>query len=273
MNIAPITLNSFTYKKQPNPTFSSYNDKVFKDGKLAYRNHTELLRNDLAWSSFMDYVDKKYGDAKEVNVVNHACSAGYEPWSLMMMLMKTQGENYKKFMPIQARDVDKNAIEFAKKGALEICGDEFIDAQIRCGKILSDNFQITRRPIGEGINESNKFLMTCKTDLGKNIKFKQSNIFDDKDLINKENTILFCRNFWPYLEDKKASELAFFLAQNMKPSSTLVIGEYDYAYVVDKLLEMTGFKKTNIEYVYEAPGKPAVEEPIDYKMQRLDRYV
>ncbi|MBQ6516692.1 hypothetical protein IJI31_05880 [bacterium] len=258
--------------KKTNPSFSSYNDKVFRDGKLAYRNHTELLRNDLAWNGFMDYVNEKYGGAKEVNVVNHACSAGYESWSLMMMLMKTQGENFKKFMPIKARDLDKNAIEFAKKGAMEICGDEYIDAQIQCGKVLKDNFEIKKRPRGNGIDVSNEYLMTCKTDLGKNIEFKQANIFDDKDLISKENTILFCRNFWPYLEGKKASELAFFLAQNMKPSSTLVIGEYDYAYVVDKLLERTGFKKTNIEYVYEAPGKPAIDKPVDFNMQRLELY-
>ena len=274
MNICPI--NFYTCKpatiKQAAPNFTSYDDKVFRDGKLAYRNHTELLRNDLAWNSFMDYVDKKYGDAKEVNVVNHACSAGYESWSLLMMLMKTQGENYKKFMPIKARDIDKNAVEFAKKGNLGICGDEYIDAQILCGKILKDNFQITRRPRGNGIDVRNEYLMTCNSDLKKNIEFKQSNIFDDKDLISKDNTILFCRNFWPYLEGKKASELAFFLAQNMKPSSTLVIGEYDYTYVVDKLLERTGFKKTNIEYVYEAPGKPATEHPVNFEMKRLELF-
>ena len=272
MNIAPITLNNYIYKKQPSLNFSAYNANVYNDGKLAYRNETELLRQDLSWDDFMDYVDKKYGDTKEVNVVNHACSAGYESWSLLMMLMKTQGENYKKFMPIKARDIDKNAIEFAQKGALEICGNEYIDAKTKFKKIFKNNFKIKKIPKGEGIKISNEYLMTCKTDLGKNIQFKQSNIFDDKDLINKENTILFCRNFWPYLEGKKASELAFFLAQNMKPSSTLVIGAYDTGYDVNKLLEKTGFKKTDVKYVYEAPGKPATDQPIDFNMHRFEFY-
>ena len=273
MNIAPITLNSFTYKKQPAPKFTAYNAIVYNDGKLAYRNETELLRQDLCWDDFMDFVDKKYGDAKEVNVVNHACSAGYEPWSLLMMLMKTQGENYKNFMPIQARDLDKNAIEFAQKGALEICGNEYTDAQTKFKKIFKKNFKIKKIPKGEGIKISNEYLMTCNTDLKKNIEFKQSDIFDDKDLINKENTILFCRNFWPYLEGKKASELAFFLAQNMKPSSTIVIGAYDTGYNVNKLLEKTGFKKTNVKYVYETPGMPATDQPVDFNMHRFELYV
>ena len=274
MNTCPI--NFYTYKKPiiktTTPSFSSYNAKVYKDGKLAYRNHTELFRQDLAWNSFMDYVDKKYNDAKEVNIVNHACSAGYESWTLLMMLMKTQGENYQKFMPIRARDVDKDVIKFAKKGALELCGDEYLDAMLKCEKVLKDNFDINRRQKGGDISVFNEYLMTCKTDLKKNIDFKNSDIFDDKDLISKENTILFCRNFWPYLGNKKASELAYFLAQNMKSSSTLVIGAYDASYNIDELLERTGFKKTNIEYVYEAPEKPITEHPVDFDMQRINIY-
>ena len=268
--ITPIGLNSYTYKNV-SPTFSSYNANVYKDGKLAYRNETELLRQDLDWDNFIDYVDKKYKDAKEINVVNHACSAGYESWSLLMMLKKTQGENYKKFMPIKARDIDKNVIKLAQKGNLELCTSEYFDAQEKFGDILNDTFRIKK--LQENNSLSNKYLMKRRFGLKKNIEFKNSNIFDDKDLISKENTILFCRNFWPYLGGEKASELAFFLAQNMKPSSTLAIGEYDSAHNIDKLLEKNGFKKTNIKHVYEAPDILTKTEPVDFNFRRIDLFI
>jgi len=269
--ITPIGLNNYTHKNI-SPTFSSYNAKVYKDGKLAYRNHTEFFRQDLDWHHLTDYMSEKYKDADEVNVVNHACSAGYESWSLLLMLMKKHGEKAEKYLPIKARDIDKNAIDFAKTGCLALCGDEYLDGILKCGKILNDNFKVVKKPRGPNVNVSNEYVMKCTTGLEKNIEFKQSDIFKDKNLINKENTVLFCRNFWPYLRSKKASELAFFLAQNMKPSSMLVIGEYDKTFGIDKLLEETGFKRTSVRYVYEAPDNFNKTKPVEFHMLRADLF-
>ena len=102
----------------------------------------------------------------------------------------------------------------------------------------------------------NYYQATLQTDLNKYIDFGVSDIFDDKELISKENTILICRNFWPFLGDEKISELAFFLANNMKSSSLIMIGDFDYSHGINKLLESYGFRRYDLsDYVYEAPGK------------------
>ncbi|MBO7672345.1 hypothetical protein J6S88_02935 [bacterium] len=264
MNVLPV--NIFSYKNQ-NPHFSSYNADVYKKGKILYRNHTELLRLDICWQAFIDLIIKKYQNVPKVNIVNHACSAGYEAWTLLILLLKKLGVNYKKFMPIIARDIDKKVIEYAQKGKMELCSGEYYDATYNCPNIIKENFDVVKRTIGGNISRSNEYLLTCKTDLKKNIDFKCSDIFKDKDLISKDNTILLCRNFWPYLGAKKSSELAYFLANNMKSNSLLVVGDYDYDYGIRQLLLDYGFKPTNVEYVFEAPGKSALKKVKDFEFE------
>lgn len=257
MQIMP--LKSYTYNRQ-NPSFSSYSTEVYKNGKLLYRTHTELLRLDFSWLNCAKLIMEKYKDVSKVNIVNHACSAGLETLSLLIALKYVMGNDFQKCMPIIARDIDPDAIEYAKKGNLELCSDECFDTRLRFGNVFDDNFNVVRRQRSDKIDAHNEYLATCKTDLIKNIDFACSDIFKDKELINKENTVLLLRNCWPYFGEEKVADLIYFLACNLKQSSLLAIGEYDEEYGIDKLLREYGFKETKVGLLFEAPGKPLKEK-------------
>lgn len=254
MRILPV--DNFVYKKQT-PSFTSYHTEVYKNNKLAYRTHTEFLRRDISWRGFANYIKDKYKNAERVNIVNHACSAGYETWTLLMVLKQFLESDFQKYMPIIARDIDESAIEYAKSGKLGLSGSEYLDALIYYERVFKENFSVNKREPSPAVNRSNEYILTCTTDLKNDIDFGCSDIFQDKELINKDNTVLLFRNCWSYLGEERVAELAYFLASNMKPTSLLVIGDFDYEFCIDKLLKDYGFKSTNIEFLYEAPGKPA----------------
>lgn len=270
MRILPV--NNFVYKRQ-NPGFTSYHTEIYKNDKLAYRTHTEFLRRDISWRGLVNYISAKYKNAEKVNIVNHACSAGYEPWTLLIVLKQFLGSDFQKYMPIIARDIDERAIEYAKGGKLGLSGSEYLDALIGYERVFKENFSVNRCEPSYFVNRSNEYTATCITDLKNSIDFGCSDIFQDKKLINKDNTILLFRNCWSYLGEDKVSELAHFLASNMKPTSLLAVGDFDYEFSIDKLLKDYGFKSTNIEFLYEAPGKPAknsIEKfPLAFNSSRL----
>lgn len=259
MQINPINHNSYqvnnTYNKKK-ISFKSYETEVFKNNKFVYSTYTELFRHDLV-ASDIERIINKYKNATKINIINHACSAGYESYSLLMSFMKYLGKDFEKFMPIIARDIDKDAIEYAKQGQLKLNHYEYQDACFY--KSFKNNFKIEMlNPNISRFNSDieNYYQASLQTDLNKYIDFGVSNIFDDKELISKDNTILICRNFWPFLGDEKISELAFFLANNMKSSSLIMIGDFDYGHGINNLLKSYGFREYDLsDYIYEAPGK------------------
>ena len=83
-----------------------------------------------------------------------------------------------------------------------------------------------------------------------NIEFKRSDIFNDIDELPESNTVLLCRNFWPYLDTTKQELLAKKLAQKLDKTSLVAVGNFDSECNIDKLLTKNGFIPTNVENVY-----------------------
>ena len=119
----------------------------------------------------------------------------------------------------------------------------------------------------------NEFLISFNLKQKNGVHFEQSDIFNDKDLISKDNTILLFRNAWKYLGEDGIDRLSDFLANNMKKSSILVIEDIsdrpeefkkfciDYVidYIqnnIDKILIRKGFKDT----LYDKYGEPLIFE-------------
>ncbi len=256
MKISSIINYSNSNNKSQN--FRGYSANVYKDGSLAYKTLSCFYRADLHWVKFVNYIIDKYKGVDKVNILNHACSAGYEPYSMLMLLMKNLGKNSKKYLPIIARDIDSDMINLAKHCNLPVDSLELSVLKNKSGNVFDDNFEVKKIENAKIRVLDNKYIVSCKTDLKDNIKFCQSDVFKDKALINKENTILLFRNVWMYLGAKNISELADFLATNMKKSSILVIGDFDIANHIDEILVDRGFKgnvcKGNENYVFEAPG-------------------
>lgn len=276
MQILPINYNTYNCNNRTQ-SFKSYSTKVCNGGgELAYRTLSNFFRADIVWPKFIEFIVAKYKNVDKVNVVNHACSVGYEPYSFLLLLINAIGEeNIKKFVPVIARDLDKDAIEYAKAGNLEVTYPEYAMAShygsrfaLKNGYYKDDifhkffnDFKLKKPTFYEDLERGleNEYVVSCKDNIRQYVDFQQSDIFDDKALISKENTILLFRNVWRYLGHDGIDKLSDLLANSMKKTSLLVIGEFDVANHIDEILINKGFKDTQYSreehHIFEAPGQ------------------
>ena len=249
MRILPI--QQYNYQK---PTFTSWEREVHdKNGNLLYRNNTSMFRSDIEWNLFSHFVEKKFENVDKVNVYDFGCSDGSEAYTFLISLLDfCNSGTAKKFVPIKAYDIDKEAIRRAKKEGICLTMNEryAINWDKRFGvKAFFDKGK-------DGMYKPNAVL-------SKNVIFKKGDIKKDYKKIKPENSIVFARNFWPYLDYVECKELVKNLGEKMGDNSLLVIGNFDvagyeakYCEDFETILSKAGFKKTLVKYVYEK--RPAV---------------
>lgn len=244
------------------PTFGMFMNTIKDDeGYVVYRNDTAIFRDDLDFNRMAKFLDRKYASVPQVNVVAHACSDGEEIFSVLSILKHKLGARYKKFTPVVAKDIDENALEKAKSGICYFTYDEYENAS----KYLQDNifdYFDRYRQYDESVykrrgKEHIYFGVNYKVcdEILNNIKFEKGDILEDAPKMNLKNTVLFARNFWPYLKKEQIEELAGVLSKADK-SFTLVIGDYDREYGVNLLLERYGFVETEVKNIFEIPRTP-----------------
>ena len=238
-----------------NPSFGIFFNNIKDDeGNLKYRGDTRICRDDLYFPEVVDFLDKKYKNVPKVNVIMHACSNGEEVYSFLGVLVSRLGEKASKFLPVSARDFDAEHLKLAKKGVYQITKSEYMLAN----NYMNGNFytyfdylpnKIIKDPLLKYTNtvKVNDMLKTL-------VNFQQSDILEDSKRTDFKNTILFARNFWPYLSNVQRHELARTLSKNMDSSSTLIVGDFDEEEAnISALLKMYGFEETEAENVFEKP--------------------
>lgn len=246
MQINPIqNSNNHIYK----PYFQS-NTRVIRDkyGKMLYRNTTNFFRDDLDWLKFGEYIKNKYKDTKKVNIYCYGCSDGSEPLSIAILIRELFPEQNNKFFPIIAKDIDSTMIYLAKTGQNEVdCTDFEMINKFTNNKF--DKYVKTQKnllgyePIPAKINP----------ELLKDIEFSVADIKEDLHTINPKNSIVFCRNFWPYITpETEQIRLVNELSSRLKDNSTLVIGGFDKWANLNNLLQSRYFKRAkDLPNVYE----------------------
>lgn len=236
MRILPISKNNYT-------NFRANNRWVCdKNGYELYKTTTYYFRDDLDWESLVKYLCKKFEKASKVNFINHACSNGMEPLSFLMALQMYAPECVKKFVPILAKDIDAQNIEYAKKGYCGASSDDFL----RIHRLTNGDYKnfLDLKRI-KGSNEL--FVLSPKKILTDNVVFEQGDIFDDIEKFPKENTLLCCRNFWFYLPSQKQEEIASRLGKHFKTGSSVLLGYLDTVNAIaGNLLEKYGFERCPI---------------------------
>ena len=230
------------------PSFGSQYGNVYGKEGLQYRTNTFFFRNDISWDEFVSFLADKYKNTKHVHVVNHACSDGEEPVSLVIKLLDSLGEKAKKFFPIWAKDLDASNIEKAKLG--QFSSDEIELSQAKC--LLSKNI---KEYVDISFENWLNISVKPKDIVTQNIKYKQSNIMSDMKNLPRKNTVVLCRNFWPYLSDKDIHALAKRLSQYLDSSCMVVVGEYDIENGIDKIFKKYDFKPTHLYNVFIPNGK------------------
>lgn len=207
--------------------------EIFGTKKVKYRNDTWIFRPSLVWwNDFMNFIDEKYKNIPKVNIYDFACSDGTEVYNILLALKIQFGdENMVRFLPIIASDIDEVAIRKAQQ--YDISFDDIEEKKI-------ENFTRGNVP-------APKILMEGR------VSWDIANILKDYGKIIPDNSIVFARNFWPYLELGDKIKLAKNLYKKLGKNSLLVLGEYDHqdCYSPEELLPKIGFKFSKLGMVYE----------------------
>ena len=91
------------------------------------------------------------------------------------------------------------------------------------------------------------------------IEFSKGDILKDIDNIEGNNTILICRNLWPYLKENDREMLMYKIYRKFaEKNSILVLGDFDICYPysekseesVMSLLDRFNFRETSVMNVY-----------------------
>ncbi len=234
------------------PSFGIFiNDVNNEDGDIRYRGDTMLCREDLYLPEVVDFLDNKYKNTPKVNVIMHACSDGEEVYSFLGVLISRLKEKADKFLPLTAKDIDADHLKLAKRGVYDITDAEYIMANDAMNGNFYNCFEPTLSKGQKKLRYKNTTTVKVDSYLKNYVNFEQSNILEDVKKTDFKNTILFARNFWPYLCSYDREKLASTLSKKMDSSSTLIIGDYDkLTGNVDLLLEKYGFVE-KVSNVYE----------------------
>ncbi|MBQ4646555.1 MAG: hypothetical protein IJB79_04330 [Candidatus Gastranaerophilales bacterium] len=204
--------------------------------KLVYSNYTNFFRPDLnsghvskyytdgTWNGFCQTIGEHFKDAPKVNVYDFACSDGSEAYSLILSLLDKFGEEEaKKYFPILAYDIDDEMIKVAKSGEIPVCDDDIRRFHYNIQNLnQTDFYKITFQ---QDSPSSKAFVANEK--LRNKVHFQQEDILNALDSIESSNSLILCRNFFPYLSKVQMWEIIGKLRFKLDSTSLVVIGNFD----------------------------------------------
>ena len=250
MKIMPINISQ---QKQPafQSCFRTYPSKTIKNfdifGKDTVRTSTNLFREDLDWFGLVKFMDNHFKDKDKVNIFSLACSDGSESYTMAISILENLPENIKsKFLPIFASDIDKEVIKAAKTGRINILSIEFLlpERTYKCNvEKYFDNRSVSMMIDGDDISETDTiFSYQPIKELKDSAIFKHSDILTElNSLKDSGNSVILCRNVFPYIEESHKNEIVNSAKQNLKQGSLFVIGDYDGFTDVEQRLLANGF--------------------------------
>ena len=248
MKILPITTH---YNQRKSPNFCSSSRIVYKkQGGATYSNWTHFLRPDFSWKPFINLVKEKYKNVPKVNIINHACSDGSEPWTLAMLLKEMFGESSKKFFPIRAYDFDQDIIHDAKETPCAVKREDLYRLISEIPNWHTKYFKIIPKKY---FDEDLK--IRPNEEMERDVIFECKNVNTDFETPKPKNTIVMARNFWAYMKLEEQDKLAERMSKTLDDTCLVAIGALEKTYAVDKILEKHGFIKTPVDMVYTLPKK------------------
>lgn len=261
MQISPFL--NYQYKAAPN--FAS-NERFTKvqaaDGRLCeVRNSTWADRWELRWQSTARYMDEHFKDKPKVDVFSLASSDGSEAYMIAITLIETLGyEKAQKFFPIKGFDKDSKIVSYANSGKWNLIEDDLQALKKICPNINKYIKKSTKPMIIDNDKLAGKSVTYEVCDKLKNaVVFKQGDLQDEiQNIDDAGNTVVFCRNVIPYLEDLKEAtsrDISCLAGLYLEEKSLFIIGGYDTSLTdIDMNLRLRDFKladKTILPFVYE----------------------
>lgn len=217
---------------------------------------TYFFREDLPWKDFINFIKDHFKKLPKVRVINAACSDGTEAFSLIIALKELlKNENYEKFLPIQAYDIDEEILRAANSGLVLINPDEIYDIKRFTNKmekyLKKDNEEVLKiyhNGLKTNANNNLIFQTTYRVNkrITKEVNFNNADVYDVlKNYEDKGDTILFFRNTLGHFNNYKKREYIKLFSEKLKAGSLLAIGSFDtYGKTgVDEDLVNAGFTK------------------------------
>ena len=256
MKIIPINNNGIN-----NLAFGScfrvYSPKAIKNagncfGKDKIRTSTNIFREDLDWYALIQYIHSHFADKEKVQVYSLACSDGSEAYSFAMSVLEYIPKKYRsKYLPVNACDIDREIVKSAAKRRINIDNIEFLISEkygnVKIGKYFCDQKEIVsiKQNITSDIDKA--FSYRPVKDLREAVLFKCSDILTElKNIKDNGNSIIFCRNVFPYLSKRYADAVAETAGEKLKNGSLFIIGDYDAYADIDNKLDKNGFFQPSI---------------------------
>jgi chemotaxis methyl-accepting protein methylase len=197
-------------------------------GDTINNNFTMFFRYDMGWDKLIDDVEKKYARTSKVNIYDFACSGGEEAFSWIMFLSKKLGDKKaQKFFPIIASDIDSEILKNPKQGVIKPSKDDIIWIKRFMGDDYSRFMEFDSK--FEFDEELNMDVCTGKIRpiLQDKVVFRQADARKTISQIEPDNSIVMCRNFWPYLDKEDQLKLAKDISDRLGRNSMCVIGSFD----------------------------------------------
>lgn len=249
MRIMPVN----TYQTQK-PDFKScfriYSSKSLNNncfGKDTIRTSTNLFREDLDWFGLAVFAKKHFAQKDKVNVCSLACSDGSEAYTFAISLIENlPAEIFQKFLPIKASDIDSKVINFTKRKRINIEPIEFFLPGKRYECDLGKYF-IDRKAsvvLSGDANSETDMIFSYKPipKLADAVTFHKSDILTEINKLEDDgNSIIMCRNVFPYLNENYIDEVLNCAKNKLKKGSLFVIGDYDSHANIEPKLHKNGF--------------------------------
>ncbi len=218
---------------------------------------TYLFRSDLEWKNFTDYMVNHFRNKDKINFIQFAASDGSEAYSQIITLLENH-KNNEKFFPIQAYDIDKQVINAANSGILNI-NIEDKGRILRNGYDFIKYFKATDNEVFMDddafskyydISDDFKHLATSSYEVSKEltsrVNFHNADMYDVlKELDDNSNTVLMCRNIIGYFTEYETESFIELVSKKLKRDSLFIVGEYDTRpkriFDLDLILQHKGF--------------------------------
>ena len=240
------------------PTFKSWSREVVSINKktlikdVVHRNDTAFFRNGIFWDKLISFLVAKFKDIPKINVYSYGCSDGSEVFSFIMHLLSQYDKDVSnKFLPVVAKDYDDVAINKIKRNDYYM---SFAEKEMINLSTSNSYDRFVREKEGKK-NEYGEFPVELKEELFKHVKLSKADIFSDYKSIKPQNSVVFVRNFWPYIKSSYARQnLLNKLYEHLDYGSMIVIGDYDKSatdWSIVNQITKAGFRSTDMPYVYQ----------------------
>jgi chemotaxis methyl-accepting protein methylase/chemotaxis receptor (MCP) glutamine deamidase CheD len=220
-------------------------------------NYTYFFRNYEIFKKLEDFIkDFKIGLKEPIHIWSCPCATGEEPYSIAMFLdnLKKKNPNFPDY-EIFASDIDKSAIDIAKKG---IYGEDILND---IPKIYETTYFAKKSQ-----NNGPKYVI-CK-EIKDQVEFIEEDLTKGQKKHQKYD-IIFCRNFLIYINKKSRKKVMQIFENHSKKVCLLVLGKTETLIEPDSIFKSFDSQnhfyikdKSNLIDRFKAEDEQKIKQPL-----------